>query len=57
VLFEGCRARLAANRLAHPLFNTDRFRRHIETAYLTMWETWQRGDAPQSFAVQPERND
>src|SRR5215475_13881095 len=45
------RARLAGSRLTHPLFDTDRFCRHIESAYTTMWETWQRGEAPQSFAV------
>jgi len=28
-LLEGYRNRLAANRLAHPLFDTDRFRRHM----------------------------
>lgn len=35
--------KLAANRLTAPLFDTDRFRRHIEGAYTTMWEIWQRG--------------
>ena len=51
-LLGGMRAELAANRLTHPLFDTDRFCRHIEAAYTTMWETWQRGEAPQSFAVE-----
>ena len=51
-LLEGYRTRLATNRLAHPLFDTDRFRRHIEAAYMTMWETWQRGEAPKSFSVE-----
>jgi len=46
------RQRLARNRDTFPLFDTDRFRRHIEAAYLRMWETWQRGAAPQSFAVE-----
>ncbi|MEA2905693.1 MAG: protein O-GlcNAc transferase [Alphaproteobacteria bacterium] len=45
------RARLAANRTTRPLFDCDRFRRHIEAAYATMWETRQRGDPPRSFAV------
>ena len=45
------RGRLARNRQTHPLFDTDRFCRHIEAAYTTMWETWQRGEAPRSFAV------
>ena len=51
-LLEGYRNRLAANRLTHPLFDTDRFRRHIEAAYLQMWEIWQRGEQPRSFAVE-----
>ena len=46
------RRKLEVNRLTHPLFDTDRFRRHIEAAYTTMWETWQRGDPPASFAVE-----
>jgi hypothetical protein len=29
------------------LFDTERFRRHIEAAYLEMWEIWQRGEQPQ----------
>jgi protein O-GlcNAc transferase len=51
-LLEGYRNRLAANRLVHPLFDTDHSRRHIEAAYMTMWETWQRGEAPKSFSVE-----
>jgi protein O-GlcNAc transferase len=35
------------------LFDSDRFRRHIEAAYLTMWERWQRGEKPQAFSVAP----
>jgi hypothetical protein len=35
------------------LFNTERFARHIEAAYTTMWETWQRGEVPKSFRVEP----
>ena len=53
-LLEGCRKRLAKNR-THPLFDTERFRRHIEAAYLQMWEVWQRGELPRSFAVQAEK--
>jgi protein O-GlcNAc transferase len=47
------KGRLARNRATCPLFNTDRFARHIEAAYTTMWETWQRGEAAKSFSVQP----
>jgi protein O-GlcNAc transferase len=45
------REKLARHRHTYPLFDTDLFRQHIEAAYLRMWETWQRGEPPQSFAV------
>jgi predicted O-linked N-acetylglucosamine transferase (SPINDLY family) len=48
---------LQHNRLTHPLFDTDRFRRHIEAAYTQMWELWQRGESPRSFSVAPVSND
>jgi protein O-GlcNAc transferase len=47
------RSKLARNRLSAPLFDTDRFRRHIEAAYATMHEIRLRGGAPRSFAVEP----
>ena len=50
---EGIRASLARNRPTCPLFDTERFRRHIESAYITMWERCRRGDPPASFAVAP----
>ena len=34
-----------------PLFDTDLFRRHIETAYMRMWEIWLKGDKPSGFSV------
>jgi predicted O-linked N-acetylglucosamine transferase (SPINDLY family) len=46
------KSKLAKNRNTFPLFNTDRFRRHIEAAYTTMWERVQRGEPPESFAVE-----
>ena len=48
------RAKLARNRSTEPLFDTDRFRRHIESAYLAMWEIGQRGGQPRAFAVDPK---
>jgi protein O-GlcNAc transferase len=45
------KAKLARNRDTYPLFDTKRFARHIEAAYTTMWERYQRGDAPKAFAV------
>jgi predicted O-linked N-acetylglucosamine transferase (SPINDLY family) len=47
------RQKLMRNRLACPLFDTDRLRRHLEAAYLRMWEICERGEAPRSFAIEP----
>jgi predicted O-linked N-acetylglucosamine transferase (SPINDLY family) len=45
------RARLARNRLTKPLFDIERFRRHLESAYETMWDIHQRGEKPHAFDV------
>jgi predicted O-linked N-acetylglucosamine transferase (SPINDLY family) len=45
------RARLAENRATHPLFDTERFCRHLESAYRTMHERAQRGEPPAGFHV------
>ena len=50
-LLAAIREKLEGNRLAAPLFDTDRFRRHIEAAYVTMYERSQRGEAPAGFDV------
>ena len=50
-LLSSLRGRLAQNRLTHPLFDTDRFRRDIAKAYITMWETAERGDVAKGFSV------
>jgi predicted O-linked N-acetylglucosamine transferase (SPINDLY family) len=47
------RQRLAENRNTAPLFDTDRFRRHIEAAYTMMWERHCQGMEPAGFAVAP----
>jgi predicted O-linked N-acetylglucosamine transferase (SPINDLY family) len=52
-LLSELRQKLARQRETFPLFNTERFTRHIEAAYTTMWERSQRGEPPQSFAVAP----
>jgi len=44
-------SKLARNRQNFPLFDTERFCRHIESAYHTMWERHQLGQPPASFAV------
>jgi len=48
------RQRLAAARATCALFDTDRSRRHLEAAYVRMWERHLRGDAPAAFAVEAD---
>jgi predicted O-linked N-acetylglucosamine transferase (SPINDLY family) len=51
-LLRSLRDRLARNRSTCALFDTDRFRRHIESAETTMWEIQQRGESPRRFRVE-----
>jgi protein O-GlcNAc transferase len=46
------RARLAANRATEALFDTDRYRLHLEAAFAAIHDRCRRGDPPVSFAVQ-----
>ena len=50
-LHSALRTRLQANRLNSPLFDSDRFRRHLESAYRTMHERHLRAQSPLTFAV------
>ena len=43
------RARLAANRLSTPLFDTNAHVRHLEAAFEAMWAAHARSERPQSF--------
>jgi predicted O-linked N-acetylglucosamine transferase (SPINDLY family) len=52
-LLAAIRTKLAENRNTCALFDTESFRRHIEAAYSRMWEIFQRGEPPQSFAIDP----
>ena len=45
------RARLAANRRTYPLFDTDRFREHLEAAYERMCKRVRAGLPPEAFTV------
>jgi protein O-GlcNAc transferase len=45
------RAQLAANRSTCPLFDTERFTRHLESAYMTMHERSLQGLAAEAFSV------
>jgi predicted O-linked N-acetylglucosamine transferase (SPINDLY family) len=47
------RSKLARHRQTHPLFDTKRFTRHLESAFATMWQRHQQGDPPRSFSVAP----
>jgi protein O-GlcNAc transferase len=48
------KARLARNRTTEPLFDTKRFTRNLEAAYLAMWRQHQSGQAPQTIAVEEQ---
>ena len=45
------KAKLARQRDASALFDTAGFTKALEAAYVAMWERHQRGEAPESFAV------
>jgi predicted O-linked N-acetylglucosamine transferase (SPINDLY family) len=47
------RAKLDAARAAAPLFDIDRYRKHLEQAYETMWSRRLAGEPPASFDVRP----
>ena len=51
VLLSNYRRRLHHNRDTFPLFDTDRFRRHVESAYRTMWDRQEKAQPPASFEV------
>jgi protein O-GlcNAc transferase len=45
--------KLDNNRLSCRLFDSDRFCRHVEAAYTTMWDIHRNGDRPRGFRVEP----
>lgn len=47
------RARLAQGRASCALFDTDRFRRHLEAAYTVMAERYRRGEPPAALSIPP----
>jgi predicted O-linked N-acetylglucosamine transferase (SPINDLY family) len=49
----GMRALLQRERASCALFDTDRFRRALESAYTSMWQRAEAGQAPQAFEVAP----
>ncbi len=52
-LLSSIRRKLADNRTTCALFDSDRFRRHLEAAYATMWDIYRRGERPHTFHVEP----
>jgi len=52
-LLSSLRTRLERGRATCALFDTDRFRRHLEAAYAVMANKLQRGEQPAAFAVAP----
>lgn len=55
LLLPDLKAKLVHNRQTHPLFDTPRHARHIETAYRLMWQRAERGLPPAAFAVEAGR--
>jgi len=53
-LLKSVRQKLEHNRLTCALFDANRFRAHLEAAYATMWDLYQRGESPRSFSVAPQ---
>jgi len=52
LLLQSLRDKIAANRPQSPLFNTDLYRRQLESAYRTMMEQASRGEAARAFRVE-----
>lgn len=48
-LLAACRDRLKRNHATHPLFDSTRFTRALEQAYVRMWERSERGESPAAF--------
>jgi predicted O-linked N-acetylglucosamine transferase (SPINDLY family) len=53
-MLQGLRRRLAEKRREAPVFDTDRCRRSLESAYVEMWQRHERGQGRMSFAVPAE---
>jgi predicted O-linked N-acetylglucosamine transferase (SPINDLY family) len=47
----GLREKIIEHRTTNALFDTDRFRRNIESAYQAAWEIWQSGQPPRQIVV------
>ena len=45
------KSRLWSNRTTHPLFDTERFTRHLEEAYMAIWARHERGERPENLSL------
>jgi protein O-GlcNAc transferase len=52
-LLKEMRDKLASNLNTCPLFDTDRFRRHLESAYITMLQRYENDERPSRLIVEP----
>jgi protein O-GlcNAc transferase len=50
-MLSALKAKLAANRATYPLFDTARFTRNLEAAFLSMWERTQKGASAKEFSI------
>jgi protein O-GlcNAc transferase len=53
-MLQGLRRSLVEKRRDAPVFDTDRCRRSLESAYLEMWQRHEHGQSRESFAVQAD---
>jgi protein O-GlcNAc transferase len=51
-MLRGLRTKLARNRTAQPLFDTKRFTRNLEAAFVAMWQRHQRGEPPRVISIE-----
>jgi predicted O-linked N-acetylglucosamine transferase (SPINDLY family) len=49
--FAATKAKLMRNRDTEPLFDSVRFTRHLEAAFITMWERHLAGEPPVAFSI------
>jgi predicted O-linked N-acetylglucosamine transferase (SPINDLY family) len=52
-LLRSLKSKLTHNRVSSPLFDSERFARTIEAAYVAMWQRHQQGHAPAAFQIEP----
>jgi len=55
-LLAAVKEKIRVLRQTSPLFDTKRFTSHVEAAYSTIWERYQRGENPGNLSVEPLRH-